>query len=105
MRGIVGEIRRTRGGGGGAHCRRGGERIPSPLMYPPSWFAEERLDVLHDFVRRHGFGTLTCADDDCVPQATHLPMLLNPGPGGGKFGALQFHFARPNEQWKLLERG
>jgi transcriptional regulator len=73
-------------------------------MYLPSWFAEERLDVLHDFVRRHGFGALTCADDDGVPQATHLPMLLIPD-RGGKFGALQFHVARPNEQGKLLERG
>jgi len=54
-------------------------------------------------VRRHGFGTLACADDDGVPQATHLPMLLTPGRGDGKFGALQFHFARPNEQGKLFE--
>jgi transcriptional regulator len=72
-------------------------------MYLPSAFAEERLDVLHEFLRRHGFGTLVCADDQGVPQATHLPMLLLPDRGG--HGCVQFHFARSNEQWKLLERG
>lgn len=71
-------------------------------MYVPSAFAEERLDVLHDFVSTHDFATLvTNAGGEMV--ASHLPMLLLPT--RGRFGTLQTHLARQNEQWRALESG
>ncbi|MEA2710096.1 MAG: transcriptional regulator [Phycisphaerales bacterium] len=71
-------------------------------MYVPSAFAEERLDVLHEFVSTHDFATLiTNAGGEMV--ASHLPMLLLPT--RGRYGTLQVHLARQNEQWHALEAG
>jgi transcriptional regulator len=74
-------------------------------MYVPSAFAENRLDVLHRFMREHAFATLVtnAGSVDGGPQVSHLPMLLLPS--RGKLGALQLHFARPNEHWKALAEG
>ena len=72
-------------------------------MYLPSAFAEDRLDVLHDLMRRYAFATLVTAGADGAPAATHLPMLLIPQ--RGELGSLQFHFARPNGHWEVLAAG
>ena len=71
-------------------------------MYVPSAFAEERLDVLHEFVAQHDFATLvTGAGGELV--ASHLPMLLLPT--RGRYGTLQTHLARQNEHWRTLAAG
>jgi transcriptional regulator len=71
-------------------------------MYVPITFAEERLDRLHEFIATHDFATLiTNAGGEMV--ASHLPMLLLPA--RGRFGTLQTHLARQNEQWRALAAG
>src|SRR5688572_10486571 len=76
-------------------------------MYVPAAFAEDRLEVLHDFIARHGFATLiTGGGGDSARgelTASHVPMVLLPG--SGKFGTLQVHFARQNEHWRALAAG
>jgi transcriptional regulator len=71
-------------------------------MYVPIAFAEERVDVLHDFIRRHGFASLvTCGR--AGPTASHVPVVLVPEQGN--LGALHFHLAKPNEQCTDLMEG
>ena len=74
-------------------------------MYVPDAFAENRIEVLHRFMREHAFAMLVTNAGDVAggPQASHLPMLLIGS--RGKFGTLQMHFARPNEHWKALADG
>lgn len=60
-------------------------------MYVPEHFREDRLEVLHDAVRRIGFATLVTAG----PDADHLPMLLSED---SRF--LRGHVARANPVWK-----
>ena len=71
-------------------------------MYVPTAFAEPRLEVLHEFITAYDFATLiTCGGGEMV--ASHLPTLLLPT--RGKFGTLQVHLARQNEQWRALAAG
>jgi transcriptional regulator len=71
-------------------------------MYVPAAFAEERPDRLHELMNTHDFATLiTNADSEMV--ASHLPMLLLPA--RGRFGTLQMHLARQNEQCRALAAG
>ena len=75
-------------------------------MYVPSAFAEERLDVLHEFIATHGFATLVTGAAGGELVASHLPVLLSPSRGeGGKFGTMQTHLARQNEQCRALAAG
>lgn len=60
-------------------------------MYVPDHFREDRPHVLHDAVRRIGFGTLVTQG----LEANHLPMLLS---DDGQF--LRGHVARANPVWK-----
>jgi transcriptional regulator len=71
-------------------------------MYVPSAFAETRIDVLHDFLRRHDFATIVSAGSRGL-IASHVPMVQLPE--RGEFGALQFHLAKPNEQCEDLAAG
>ncbi len=66
-------------------------------MYLPEHFTERRSEVLHDVVRRYGFATLISVAQG-VPEATHLPLLLDANAGG--LGTLWGHVARPNTQWQ-----
>src|SRR5688500_13871881 len=75
-------------------------------MYAPAAFAEERIEVLHEFIARHGFATLVTGGGGGARTelaASHVPMLLLPE--RGKFGTLQVHFARQNEHWRALAAG
>ena len=64
-------------------------------MYIPPLFKEDRIDVLHDAIRRTGLATLvTLAADGLI--ASHVPMLLDPDPA--PYGTLIGHLARPNPQ-------
>ena len=64
-------------------------------MYVPPLFKEDRIDVLHDAIRRAGLATLvTLAPDGLI--ASHVPLLLDPEPA--PYGTLLGHLARPNPQ-------
>jgi transcriptional regulator len=66
-------------------------------MYTPTHFAETRVEVLHDHVRRHPLATLVTQTAAGELVADHIPMLLCDGPG--PFGTLQGHVARANPVW------
>jgi transcriptional regulator len=68
-------------------------------MYIPAHFAETRLDVLHDLIRRHPLGTLIASTPSGL-EANHIPFLLSEAPGGP--GVLRCHVARANTIWKCL---
>ena len=64
-------------------------------MYIPPLHKEDRIDVLHDAIRRTGLATLvTLIGDGLI--ASHVPMLLDPEPA--PYGTLLGHLARPNPQ-------
>ena len=48
-------------------------------MYVPRPFAETRVDVLHDLIRRYPLGTLVVAASEGL-DATHVPFEISPGP-------------------------
>ena len=64
-------------------------------MYVPPLFKEDRIDVLHDAIRRTGLATLVTLTADGL-IASHVPMLLDPDPA--PYGTLIGHVARPNPQ-------
>ena len=68
-------------------------------MYNPVHFEENRLDVLHAFIRAHPLGALITNGPD-GPEATHLPLFLD-----ATAGLLRCHMARANPQWRRLESG
>lgn len=69
-------------------------------MYVPPSFREDNLEVLHAFLREHGFGTLISTHAE-EPWATHLPWLLEPD--DGELGCLIGHIARSNPHWKHIK--
>ena len=71
-------------------------------MYLPSHFAEHRVEVLHEALRGAGLLTLFTAGPG-GPDASHLPMHLEPGPG--PLGRLVGHVARANPQWRATPAG
>ncbi|HEY8519203.1 MAG TPA: FMN-binding negative transcriptional regulator [Gammaproteobacteria bacterium] len=71
-------------------------------MYTPSHFAEAKLPVLHDFIRRHSLGTLIASTARGL-EAEHVPLLLVES--RGDYGALQGHVARANPIWQVLPDG
>ena len=64
-------------------------------MYIPPLFKEDRIDVLHEAIRRTGLATLVTLTADGL-IASHVPMLLDPDPA--PYGTLLGHLARPNPQ-------
>ncbi len=66
-------------------------------MYLPSQFEETRLDVLHQLVRSHPFGTFVILGDAEL-VANHMPFLLDSRQG--PCGTLRAHVARSNPVWK-----
>jgi transcriptional regulator len=64
-------------------------------MYNPPLFKEDRIEVLHDAIRRIGLATLVTQTADGL-IASHVPMLLDPEPA--PYGTLIGHLARPNPQ-------
>ncbi len=64
-------------------------------MYVPPLFKEDRIDVLHDAIRRAGLATLVTLTPDGL-IASHVPMLLDSEPA--PYGTLLGHVARPNPQ-------
>lgn len=68
-------------------------------MYTPSHFVEERLVVLHRWMRENSFATLVSVVDG-APFATHLPVLLDAP--RGEFGTLRAHMAKANPHWRAF---
>ncbi len=66
-------------------------------MYIPTWFKEERLQVLQSAINEISFGTLITNGKTGL-MASHVPMLLDKS--RGKFGVLFGHVARGNSQWR-----
>lgn len=71
-------------------------------MYTPRSFREEDLEVLHDLIRRHSFGTLI-SNGESGPWATHIPFELVQG--AEEKGSLMCHVARANPHWRALVEG
>ena len=68
-------------------------------MYRPAAFRQDDLAPLHAQIAASGLALLTSAGPAGL-QATHLPLLLEPGEG--EFGTLYGHFARANPHWQAL---
>jgi transcriptional regulator len=71
-------------------------------MYRPSYFREDRLDVLHALIRSHPFAQLVTAGEQ-GPEANPLPMLVDPEASPN--GTLRGHLARANDQAAALRAG
>jgi transcriptional regulator len=67
-------------------------------VYTPQHFEEKRPDVLARAIRDIQFALLVTAADGAY-FASHVPMVLKQA--NGAF-ALEAHFARANEHWKVL---
>jgi transcriptional regulator len=71
-------------------------------MYVPAYFKEDRISVLHDAIRKYGFGTLVTSSEREL-EASHLPLLLDPEPA--PLGTVLGHLARANPQWQRVKPG
>jgi len=69
-------------------------------MYVPTLFREERLEALHDLIRRHPLGLLI-SQGSAGLLANLLPFVLKSG--DSERGVLQVHMARANPQWRELD--
>lgn len=71
-------------------------------MYCPAAFRQDDLATLHAQIQACGLAIVTSSGAQGL-QASHLPLLLEPGEG--EFGTLYGHFARANPQWRDLASG
>ncbi|MGQ7960069.1 FMN-binding negative transcriptional regulator [Pseudomonas sp. SP16.1] len=71
-------------------------------MYIPAAFRQDDLAQLHQQIEASGLALLTSSGAQGL-QASHLPLLLEPGEG--EFGTLYGHFARANGHWRDLAGG
>jgi transcriptional regulator len=69
-------------------------------MYCPSLFREDRLAVLHAFIRSHPLGLLI-SHGAAGLLANLVPFVLKNG--DSERGVLQAHMARANPQWRELD--
>ncbi len=69
-------------------------------MYIPPAFREDDLPTLHALMRDYSFAILVTQQDG-VPIATHLPLLLDSEHGA--YGTLLGHLARANPQWHSFD--
>jgi transcriptional regulator len=67
-------------------------------MYVPPQFAEDRLDVLQDAMRRTGLANLVTVGPDGL-IASPLPLMLDAA--DGPYGVLYGHLAKANPQWRV----
>jgi transcriptional regulator len=69
-------------------------------MYNPAPFPEERVEVLHAFIREHPLAAIVSWGESGL-EATHVPVVLHPDLGAR--GTMRCHFARANGQWKTIQ--
>ena len=67
-------------------------------MYIPTHFAQTDHEEVLRFLRVYSFATLCSVDDQNVPFATHLPILVADSTPGQI--VLEGHVARGNSQWR-----
>jgi transcriptional regulator len=72
-------------------------------MYVPKLFQRSDPAWCHALMRAQSFAVMVTADDEGVPFATHLPMLVDPA--RGPLGTLRGHVARANPHWRYLAAG
>jgi transcriptional regulator len=71
-------------------------------MYRPSYFREDRQEVLHALIRSHPFAQLVTMREQGI-EANPLPMLIDPQASPN--GTLRGHLARANDQVAALRAG
>jgi transcriptional regulator len=71
-------------------------------MYNPSAYREDRLPVVHEFIRTHPFAMLVTNGPDGL-FASHLPFVLDAE--DGEHGTLVGHLARANPHVRMLDDG
>jgi transcriptional regulator len=71
-------------------------------MYRPAHFAEDRVEVLHELIRRRPLATLVATHGSTV-DADHVPVLLDAAEG--PCGTLRGHVARANSLWRAVAEG
>jgi transcriptional regulator len=71
-------------------------------MYNPRWFREERVEVLQRAIETISFGTFVTSGKAGL-LASHIPMMVDRSEG--KFGTIQGHLARGNNQWRDTDPG
>ncbi|WP_216855996.1 FMN-binding negative transcriptional regulator [Acidisphaera sp. S103] len=71
-------------------------------MYVPAHFKEDRLDVLHEFIRGSGLATLVSMTADGM-IASHAPLMLAPDPA--PYGTLIGHLAKANPHARVADPG
>ncbi|HEX4369163.1 MAG TPA: FMN-binding negative transcriptional regulator [Rhodopila sp.] len=71
-------------------------------MYIPAHFKEDRLDVLHAFIRASGLATLVSMTADGM-IASHAPLMLDPDPA--PYGTLIGHLAKANPHARVADPG
>lgn len=68
-------------------------------MYLPEHFRESRIELLHNFIRRHPLAVLVAMRTEGL-SADHIPMQLWPRSDGVL--TLRGHIARSNSLWRVL---
>ncbi len=74
-------------------------------MYRPRHFDIDDQAALARFMRRQGFALLVTVKDG-APFASHIPLFLDGGEGGGEDGGrgrLLGHLAKANSQWQAFD--
>jgi transcriptional regulator len=69
-------------------------------MYVPPHFKEERIEVLHETIRKCRIGTLVTFERGEM-IASHVPMLIDPEPA--PYGTLIGHVSRGNPQGRAVD--
>ncbi len=72
------------------------------VVYVPAHFKEDRLDVLHEFIRGSGLATLVSMTADGM-IASHAPLMLAPDPA--PYGTLIGHLAKANPHARVADPG
>ncbi|MBR0679954.1 FMN-binding negative transcriptional regulator [Roseomonas eburnea] len=73
-------------------------------MYNPPHFREDRPEILREIMRAARLALLvSAAADGGVPEATHLPLVLDEA--DGPQGTLYGHVAKANPHWRSLAGG
>ncbi len=67
-------------------------------MYQPSYFSQQRPEILHELIRQNAFATLISVERG-NPIVSHLPFFLD-----DTGTSLVSHMAKANPHWELFER-
>jgi transcriptional regulator len=71
-------------------------------MYTPSYFDEQRPQLLHELMARYPLAVVVGATAKGI-EANHIPLIFEPGEGTP--GTLKGHIARANSLWRDLGTG